>query len=143
LPCQCSSIQFGTVAEVLDRELLEVIDPAAVCQDVEEAPEDEVLTAGDLNNQQNLKELDGLVEAEADEDEVQAEFEEVSELKTVASCHELQNGSSIRKTNKSVGGNAEEVLTEGDLKEPLNAVEECSLKVSTLKDVKEEKLLFQ
>ena len=59
------------------------------------------------------------------------------DLETAASCQELQNGSSIRKTNESVGGTAEEVLTEKDMKEPLNSVEECSVKVSTLKDKKE------
>jgi hypothetical protein len=48
LPCQCCSIQFGTVAEELDRDSLLVIDPISDCQDVEEAPEGEVLTDGDL-----------------------------------------------------------------------------------------------
>jgi hypothetical protein len=71
------------------------------------------------NNPQNLKELEGLVEVEADE--VQAEFEEVLDLETAASCHKLQNGSSIRKTNNSVGGTAEEVLTERGIKEILNS----------------------
>ena len=133
MPCECSSIQFGTVAEVLDRDCLEVIDPIAGCQDVEEAPEDEVLTEGVMNNPRKLKELEGLIEV----DDVQAEFEEVLDLETANSCHELQNGSSIRKTNESVGGTAEEVLTERDVKEALNSVEECSVKVSTLRDKKE------
>ena len=100
MPCECSSIQFGTVAEVLDRDCLQVIDPRSDCQDVEEAPEKEVLTEGDGNNPQNLNSLE---ELEADEDEVQAEFE-VMDLETAASCHKLQNGSCIRKTNESVNG---------------------------------------
>ena len=60
MPCQCSSIQFGTVAEVLDRDSLQVVDPKADCQEVEEAPEDEVLNEGVMNNPQEYKELDGL-----------------------------------------------------------------------------------
>ena len=58
---------------MLDRDRLEVIDPIADCQDVEEAPEDEVLTEGVMNNPRKLKELVGLIEV----DDVQAEFEEV------------------------------------------------------------------
>ena len=106
MPCQCSSIQFGTVAEVLDRDLLQVIDPIDDCQDVEEAPEEGVLTekrsvkvsalkdrkkpidaaeasfeAVYENNPQNLKKPEGLEEVEADATEVQAEFEEVLVLK--------------------------------------------------------------
>ena len=133
--------------EVLDRDRLQVIDPIDDCQDVEEAPEEEVLTCGDLkepfekhsvkvsalkdimepidaaeasfeavseNNPQNLKEP----EVEADANEVQVEFEEVLDLKTAASCHKPQNGSSIRKINESGGVTAEKVLTEGDMKEP-------------------------
>ena len=162
MSCQCSSIQFGTVAEVLDRDLLQVIDPIDDCQDVEEAPEEGVLTekrsvkvsalkdrkkpidAAEVlfeavyeNNPQNLKKPEGLEEVEADATEVQAEFEEVLDLKTAASCHELQNGSSIRKINESVGVTAEKVLTEGDMKEPSNYFEECPVKVSNLKDLKE------
>ena len=132
MPCQCSSIQFGTVAEVLDRDCLQVVEPIADCQDVEEAPEDEVLTEGVMNNPQKYKELDGLIEVEADEDEVITDFEEVLDLETASSCHELQNGSCIRKANESVGGTAEVVLTERDMKQPL-----ISDEVSTLKDKKE------
>ena len=113
MPCQCSSIQFGTVAEVLDRECLKVNDPTADCQDAEEAPEDQVLIKEDL------KEIDGLAEAD---------FEEAHEDETAGSCHKLQNGSSPRKTNESVGGTSEEVLTEQDLKEHLNSLKNTPTK---------------
>ena len=126
MPCECSSIKFGTVAEVFDRDCLQVIDPGTDCQDVE-APADEVLTKEDSNNPPNLIDLGEFVELKADVDEVQAELEEVLDLETAASCHKLQNGSSIRKTNESVDGTEKEVLT--NLKEPLTSFEECSVKV--------------
>ena len=117
---------------MLDRDSLQVVDPKADCQEVEEAPEDEVLTEGVINNSQKYKEQDGLIEVEADEDEVITDFEEVLHLETASSCHDLQNGSCIRKANESVGGTAEVVLTERDMKQPL-----ISDEVSTLKDKKE------
>ena len=37
-------------------------------------------------------------------------FKEVLDLETAVSCHKLQNGSSIRKTNESVNGTEKEIL---------------------------------
>ena len=51
--CQCSSIQFGTVAEVLDRNSLEIMDP----------PDFEYPSVEDIQIQQTVKEELGTIEA--------------------------------------------------------------------------------
>ena len=60
-----------------------------------------------LDNQSTKFKGEESLELKADENEVQAEFE-VMDIETAASCHKLQNGSSIRKTNESVDGTEKE-----------------------------------
>ena len=47
MTCHCSSIEFGTVAEVLDREHLQIIGPRNEPQHTEKASEEEEQTEGD------------------------------------------------------------------------------------------------
>ena len=63
MPCQCSSIQFGTVDEVLERDSLLVIDPISDCQDVKEAQEEKVLTEVTVSTLKDVKEPIDAVEA--------------------------------------------------------------------------------
>ena len=44
MTCQCSSIEFGTVAEVLDTEHLQIIGPRNEPQDTERASKEEEQT---------------------------------------------------------------------------------------------------